>query len=48
MISNENIETFYTIFDFLKNKYDINPKKMIIDFSSAEYNAIKKFIRILL
>ena len=45
MISNENIETFYTIFDFLKNKYDFKPKNVTIDFSSAEYNAIKKIYK---
>ena len=42
MISNENTETFYTLFDYLKNKYNFKPKNITIDFSIAEYYGFKK------
>ena len=41
LISNENTETFYTILDFLKNKYKFEPKFITIDFSKSLYNAYK-------
>ena len=42
MIQNENIETFYTVLEHLKNRYNFNPKNITIDFSKAEYGAYKK------
>ena len=41
LIENENAETFITILAHLKNKYNFNPQKLSIDFSRAEYKAIK-------
>ena len=41
MISNENTETFYTLFDYLKNKYNFKPKNITIDFSISEYYGFK-------
>ena len=42
MIQNENIETFYTVLEHLKNRYNFNLKNITIDFSKAEYGAFKK------
>ena len=41
IISNENKETFISIFNYLKNKYSFNLNSITIDYSLAEYNAIK-------
>jgi len=41
MICNENIETFITLFDYLKNRYKFNPKYITTDFSKAEILAYK-------
>ena len=45
LISNEDFETFYTILEYLKNKYKFNPKNITLDFSKAEYNAFKIIFR---
>ena len=29
LIANENIETFITVFEYLKAKYNFNPKKLV-------------------
>lgn len=39
LITNENSETFYTILQFLKNKYKFVPKNITNDFSKSLYNA---------
>ena len=36
LICNENIETFYLILNFLKNKYNFSPINITIDFSKGE------------
>ena len=41
MICNENIETFITLFDYLKNRYKFNHKYITTDFSKAEILAYK-------
>ena len=41
IISNQNKETFYTIFDYLKKKYKFNPNIITIYYSLAEVNGIK-------
>lgn len=41
LISNENIETFTTLLEYLKNKYQFNPSRVTIDFSKAEFNSFK-------
>ena len=45
MIFNENTETFYTLFDYLKNKYNFKTKYITIDFSVAEYYGFKKVFK---
>ena len=45
MITNENSETFYTILEFLKNKYKFVPKNITIDFSKSLYNAYKNLFK---
>ena len=42
LIQNENIETFYIVLDYLKNRYNFKPKNITIDFSKSEYAAFKK------
>ena len=41
LIENENKQTFISVLNFLKNKYNFNPHKISIDFNKAEYAAIK-------
>ena len=41
LIEKENKQTFISVLNFLKNKYNFNPYKTSIDFSKAEYAAIK-------
>ena len=41
IITNENKETFVTLFDYLKEHYQFNPEKITIDYSVSELNAIK-------
>ena len=41
LISNENKETFCQVFNYLKNKHLFNPNAVTIDYSLAEYNAIR-------
>ena len=41
LIEKENTEIFITILEHLKYKYNLIPKKISIDFSKAEYKAIK-------
>ena len=42
LIYNENIETFETIYNYLKLNYNIQPPLITIDFCKANYIAIKK------
>ena len=41
LISNENIETFSTLLEFLNNIYQFNPKRVKLDFSKAEFTSFK-------
>ena len=40
IIQNENKETFITILEYLKNKYNWQPNTITIDYSKAEKNAL--------
>ena len=42
LIMNEKYETFTSIFDYLKNKYNFNPKNMMSDFRMSQIKAIQK------
>ena len=41
LICNENTETFSTLLEYLKNKYDFKPNRITIDFSKSEFNSYK-------
>ena len=41
IISNENKETFISVLNFLKNRYNFNPGKITIYYSLSELNAIQ-------
>ena len=41
IISNENKETFISVLNYLKNRYNFNPGKITIDYSLSELNAIQ-------
>ena len=42
LIFNENFETFYEIYNYIKNKYNFYPKYITIDFNKIYFKAIMK------
>lgn len=42
LIVNEKEDTYKNIFEFLKSKYQFNPKNMMADFRLSQIHAIQK------
>ena len=46
-ILNENTNTFSQIFKYLYEKYDFNPKNIMVDFNMAQINGLKIYMEII-